>query len=212
MIADTLSLRLCRIARLLLIPAAMSGCARSATEQPTRAPEAQRAYIGAGCAAMKEHTADAAPVGILLEVADVVEPIGAPARDWLSAHPVEVHHVAKISLPMTPNTRITSPFGTCLDRRCTKAEDTQLEVLMKNGPANASAPLQLQLTFTSGSGAPRHLSIETSDQQPALASTTSPEQTVVVTPYYLFEPKQHSMALLMQCAAQAPTAAQHPTH
>ncbi|MET0793664.1 MAG: hypothetical protein ABW061_19245 [Polyangiaceae bacterium] len=157
---------------------------------------------------MKERTSTAAPIEVLLEVADVVEPIGTPVKDWLSTHPVEVHHVVRISVPMTTKTPVQGPFGTCLDRVCSKAEDATIEVNVTAVPADQSAVVELQLNFKSGNGQSRPLSVKTTDQEPVLASlTTRPEQTVVITPYYLFEPKQQSLGLLLQCASRKPTAA-----
>jgi hypothetical protein len=209
MVASRLNhLSITSISSAIMVSELLIGCAGSATgESPPRVPEKQRAYIAGSCAELKEQTSTAAPVGMLLEVADVVEPIRAPVKDWLSTHPVEVHHVAKISVPMTPNTPVQGPFGTCLDRACSKAEDATLEVIVISAPADHSAPVELQLNFKSANGQSRPLSVKTTDQEPVLASLTAPpEQTVVITPYYLFEPKQHSMGLLMQCASRTPKA------
>ncbi len=189
----------------------LGGCTGSAVKEAARAPEQQRAYIAGSCAALKERASGAVPVGILLEVADVVEPIGVPIKDWLSAHSVEVHHVAKISVPMITSTPVYGPFGTCLDRTCSEAEDAAVEVIVTRAPTDASAALELQLNFSSGNRQPRGVSLVTTDQEPVLASiTTPPEQTVVITPYYLFESKQHSLGLLAQCASRMPEATGAP--
>ncbi len=181
----------------------LSGCTSSAPNEPARAPEAPRAYIAGACPALKEQIPGKVPIGILLEVADVVEPLGVPVKAWLSAHSVEVHHVAKISVPMTTNTPVHGPFGSCSDRSCSKTEDTTLEVIVTRAPTDASAPVELQLNFSSGNQ-PRHLSVKTADQDPVVASLAAPEQTLVITPYYLFESRQQSLALLIQCASRTP--------
>ena len=208
MVASRLSpISIVSIAAVIVLSELSIGCTGSAMGQSSRVPEKQRAYIASSCATLKEQTSTAAPVGMLLEVADVVEPIGAPVKDWLSTHSVEVHHVARISVPMTVNTPVQSPFGTCLDRACSKAEDATLEVIVTTAPTDHSAAVELQLNFKLGNGQPRSLSVKTTDQESVLASlTTPPEQTVVITPYYLFEPKQHSLALLMECASRTPKA------
>lgn len=201
-----LSRRIASIAAVALFKL-LIGCTVSASGQPARVAEKQRAYIAGSCAALKEQASGAVPVGILLEVADVVEPIGVPIKDWLSGHSVQVHHVAKISVPMTANTPVHGPFGTCLDHTCSEAEDATLEVIVTRAPTDASTPVELQLNLTSGNRQPRRLSVKTTDQEPVVASmTTPPEQTVVITPYYLFESKQRGLALLIQCASQTPRA------
>jgi hypothetical protein len=65
---------------------------------------------------MKEQPPAAVPVGMILEVANVLEPVGKPIKDWLSTHPVETHSLAKISLQTMTGTSAPSPFGTCSDR------------------------------------------------------------------------------------------------
>ncbi len=189
----------------VLLPALPTGCAGNTMRQPERAAEAPRAYIAIPCATLKEQGAKAVPVGILLEVADVVEPIGAPIKGWLSAHQVEVHHVAKVFVPLTENAPVQGPFGTCLDPSCSEAQDATLEVIVTSAPRNASAPVELQLSVVPENGEARQISVATTDQEPVLVSlTTSPTQTLVITPYYLYEPKQRSLGLLIQCASQTP--------
>jgi len=192
------------IAPAILFSQLSTGCASKATNEPARPPAAQRAYIARPCPAMKEQPAEAIPVGVLLEVADVTEPTGVPLKDWLAAHPVQVHHVAKLLLPAAINVPTQSPFGTCLDRACSQSEDATLEVTIKTAPTAASAQVELALNVSSDHRPPRRLSIKTGDQEPVSASLTAPEQTVIITPYYLYEPKQESMGKLLQCASQSP--------
>jgi len=194
------------IAPVILFSQLSTGCAANATSKPAQSPTAERVYIAGACPAMKEQPAEAIPVGILLEVADVAEPTGIPLKDWLAAHPVETHHIAKISLPAATNVPAQSPFGTCLDRACSQNEDATLEVVVKTAPTAATTPVELELTFSAGHRPPRRLSIKTGDQEPVSGSLTTPEQTVIVTPYYLFEPKQESMGKLLHCASQSPRA------
>jgi hypothetical protein len=196
--------RIASIAPTILLSQLAAACAANATNETPRTPVAQRAYIAGSCPAMREQPPQAVPVGVLLEVADVVEPTGVPLKEWLAAHPVEVHHVAKISLPLTTNVPTESPFGSCLNRTCSQNEDATLEVVVIKAPASASEPLELLLNVSSGSRPPRHLSVKTTDQEPVLASLSTPDQTVVVTAYYLFEPKQQSMGKFLHCASQSP--------
>ena len=204
MVASTLNrspLQFVAIAAAGLLSELLSGCTASATRQPAAVPAKQRAHIGEPCAALKEQHVGAVPVGILLELADVVEPVGVPIKDWLATHSVEVHHLARISVPMTGSTPVAGPFGTCLDRTCSESEDATVQVTVTKIPADTSAPVELQLDFTSGNGRPRRLWVRTADQEPVLESlATPPEQTLVITPYYLFDPRQHSLELLTQCA------------
>lgn len=195
------------IASLLLLSGLSAGCAETATEEPARAPKSEPIYLARPCAPMKEQPPAAVPVGMILEVADVLEPVGKPIKDWLSKHPVQTHHVAKISLETMTGTTVPGPFGTCSDPDCSTSEDTSLEVTVTKAPTEASAPVELQLILTMKDGQKRSLSIKTTDQEPILASfATPPEQTVVVTPYYLYDPKQHSMGLLLECASRTPRA------
>jgi hypothetical protein len=192
------------ITPLVLFSGLSSGCAESVGEQPARAPERPLAYIAQPCATLKEQPPTATPVEIFFEVADIVQPAGAPMKDWLATHPVEVHHVAKFSIPVTANTPIQVPFGTCLDQTCSKTEDATLVVNLSRAPTDASAPVELELNLSTENGPPRQLSVKTTDQEPVRASlTTPPEQTVVVMPYYLFGSKSHGLQLLVQCASQS---------
>lgn len=138
----------------------------------------------------------------------MLEQIGVPVKDWLATHPVEVHHVARLSVPMTVGTAVRGPFGTCLDRACADAQPTTLDVTVTKVPSSMSAHVELQLDFVSTSGGPRRLSVTLADQEPLVRSLEgAPEQTVVITPYYLVEPKQRSLDLLLQCASSRATKA-----
>jgi hypothetical protein len=199
---DIFSVRSASVAAVILFSGLSTGCTASATRQPVSVPEKQRAYIAEPCATLKQQGAEAVPVGMVLEVADVAEPLGVPVKDWLAAHSIEVHHVAKISVPMTVGAVVRSPFGACLDRTCSEAEDGALEVTVAKVPTDVSKQVELQLDFTSKSGGPRRLSVKATNQEPVLEALAGPsDQTVVITPYYLFEPKQHSLDLLLQCAS-----------
>lgn len=197
--------RAAAMAPVILISELALGCAGSTRNQAAYTPVEQRAYIARTCAALKKQAPGAVPVGILLEVADVVEPIGAPIKDWLSIHPVQVHHVAQILVPIAESTPVHGPFGTCLEPNCLKAEDATLEVIVMHPPTAASAPVELQLNLTSGDRQPRGILVKTTDQEPILASlSTAPKQTIIVTPYYLFESSKRGLTLLLQCAGQTP--------
>ena len=187
------------IVSIVLLSKLFIGCA-SATSKSVEAPQEQRAYIARSCAALKEPTSRAAPVGIVLEVADIEEPIAAPIKDWLAVHSVQTHHLAELALPMAVNTPVRGPYGICLERTCTSQQDGTIDVVALRLPADALAAVELQLDFTFGNGQPRRLSVKATNQEPILASfTTRPKLTLVITPYYLFEPRQRSLKLLAQC-------------
>ena len=195
------------IVSLVLLSALFIGCTTGATSKPVNTPGEQRAYIAKSCAALKERNQRAVPLGIFLEVADLTEPIAAPVKDWLAVHSVSTHHLAGLVVPMTANTPVRGPYGICLERTCVKHEDGTLDVVGLSLPADGSAAVELQLDFTFANGRPRRLSVKTTDQEPILASlTTRPEQTLVITPYYLFEPRHQSLKLLAQCMSRVPTA------
>jgi len=137
-----------------------------------------------------------------LEVADVEEALGTPTKDWLAVHPVRLHSVAKFILPLTPTATADDPSGDCRERACGKSVDGTLEASVTSAPAAAFAPVELHLARTLADGVTHRLSVKTTDQEPILASfMTAPEQNLVLVPYFLFEPKQQSMELLLQCAA-----------
>lgn len=179
-----------------------SGCG-SAPSEPARAPDEHSGHIAGPCAPLKEQGSRGVPVAIVLEVADVEDAIGTPIKDWLAVHPVRLHSVAKFILPLKPTTPPDGSSNDCQGRACGKSVDGTLEVSVTGVPTAASEPVQLHLARTLADGATRRLSVKTTDQEPVLASfTTVPKQTFVLMPYYLFEPKQQSMDLLLQCAAR----------
>lgn len=191
-----------RVRAVVLLAELIIGCASTAS-QPLAAPQEQRAYIARSCAALKERTSRAAPAWIFLEVADITEPIAEPIKEWLAVHPVQTHHLAGLAVPMTANTPVRGPYGICLDNTCERHEDGILDVVATALPTEASAAVELQLDFTFGNGQPRRLLVKTTNQEPVLASlTTQPKQTLVITPYYLFEPRYHSAELLAQCMSR----------
>jgi hypothetical protein len=179
-----------------------SGCA-GATNEPARAPDERSGYIARACPQLKEQSSRGVPAEISLEVADLDEPIGTPIKDWLAAHPVRLNSVAKFILPLMPLRPGQVSSDPCLERACGESVDGTLRVSVTTVPSSASAVVELQLERTLLDGTTRRLSVKTVDQHPVLASfTTTPKQTLVVTPYYLFAPRQQSMELLFQCAAR----------
>jgi hypothetical protein len=56
---------------------------------------------------------------------------------------------------------------------------------------------------------PQRAVVQTMNQEPAVAKFTGapPWETIVVTPYYLFEPKQESLRILHACTANHSTTA-----
>jgi hypothetical protein len=52
-------------------------------------------------------------------------------------------------------------------------------------------------------GAPQRAVIDTGNQEPTLAKLSGLRgESIVVTPYYLFEPKKESLAILLQCTSR----------
>lgn len=194
------------VASCVLLSAMSAGCGGTAIEAPARAPKPEPVYIARPCAAMREQPIAAVPVGMILEVANVLEPVGKPAKDWLATHPVDARAVAKISLSTMAGTSAPSPFGLCSNRDCSETQDGSLGVTVSKAPADASAPIELLFALTTPNGDNRSLSLKTTDQEPVTASlAASPAQTIVVTPYYLYEPTQHGMQLLLNCASRTPS-------
>jgi hypothetical protein len=61
-----------------------------------------------------------------------------------------------------------------------------------SGPHRARAPI-----------APQRAVVHASDQTPTVAALSSVEgESIVVTPYFLFDPKRENMALLHQCISR----------
>ncbi|HYQ46311.1 MAG TPA: hypothetical protein VER11_30285 [Polyangiaceae bacterium] len=194
--------RLTALALVTVLSEMALGCARAAN-QPASTPDEQRVLIARPCASARAQSSRGVPVGLVLEVANVAEPIGAPIKGWLAAHPVRIHGVARLVLQLPANTPAQGPFGICSEPACATSEDATLEVSVTGAPTDAAGPVELQLTITSANGSSRRLSVKTTDQEPAGVSvTTAPKQALVVTPYYLFEPREQSLEQLMQCAAR----------
>lgn len=181
------------------------GCGASAKNESAQASIDHRAFVGQTCEALKDQPLPSTPVGILLEVADVEGKLGAPLTEWLATHPVPAHSVAGLSVPMNEKLSVSGPFGACWDEGCVNREDGTLQVRAVSLPTEPSATVELQLEVVIPSAPPRTFTVKTANQEPVLIElTTPPKQTLVITPYYLFEPKKHSLKLLAQCVSRKP--------
>lgn len=189
------------IASVIGLSALGSGCA-SATNEPARVPGEREGYIARPCTPLKAQASRGVPIALALEVADVEEAIGTPIKEWLAVHPVQLHSVAKFILPLTSTTPADGDSNNCSGRACGKSVDGTLEVSVGSAPLVPSAPVELQLVL-SANGETRRLTVSTTDQEPVLVPfTTVQKRTLVLMPYYLFEPKQQSLDVLFQCAAR----------
>ncbi len=140
---------------------------------------------------------------MFVEVASVLSPLDSSLRERLAA-PVEVDRVAGVLLELGKPT--SGPWSTCAAPACSTEREDALIVSIRNPPADPSAPVELELTL--GKDSPKHATIRTGSQEPALAVLSEPPArgSVVVTPYYLFEPKDESLQLLQQCKSQRASA------
>ena len=136
---------------------------------------------------------------MFVEVASVSSPLDSPLRERLAA-PVEVDQVAGVLVDV--GKPASGPWSTCADPSCATAREDTLTVNLRNLPADPSAPVELELEL--GKASPKRATIRTGSQEPALAVLSEPPArgAVVVTPYYLFEPKEESLKLLQQCRSQ----------
>lgn len=184
----------------------LSGCGTRARQPAATVPSAQVVYAGRPCAPLRIQSEPSAPIAVFLEVVDVEGEVGSPATAWLAAHAVSAHSVSGLYLPMTAAAEVSSPFGVCLDGLCSKRRDGALRIVGSAGrPANASEPVSLELDVPASDGTSRQFSVKAGDQDPVvIASATPAKQTLVITAYYLYAPRERSLSLLAGCVANAP--------
>lgn len=160
--------------------------AATASQQPDHD---SRVTIARSCAALKQRASGSPPAAVFVEVAHVRAPVSAPLREHL-AEPVSVSHVAGIMLE--PDRPASSPWG---------AAPQTLTVRWHEA---SSAPSELELEIDSDPSS--RTTVRLDDQEPTLATRLQPghEGAIVVTPYYLFAPKEESLQLLQRCRADHP--------
>lgn len=186
------------------------GCGTTQHDQPpARAPmQAPPAFIARPCQPLQQKAAAGAPVALLVQVASVSSPMQQPLRSWLADHAVEAHNVAGVLVE--PSATGTSPWGECVDAACSENREARLTMRVQNLPADGSAPAVLEIEIASPGSAARRAVVQAGNQEPTLANLSGVAgESIVVTPYYLFDPKKESLALLHQCTsrdAQRPAA------
>ncbi|MGC4067971.1 MAG: hypothetical protein QM784_25640 [Polyangiaceae bacterium] len=186
---------------IVFISALTFGCSgAAAVNTQARSPES-RVLIARACPALKEPPPSTQLVSMFVEVADVSSIVEEPLDTWLATHPVEVSQVAHVMVPMELGKQVTAPWRDCRDPECPTETRAQLTVSASTLPGNVVTPVTLQLTFTDGREGRSVAVVTTGNQTPAVAKPTVPRgsSTVVVTPYYLFAPKDQSVEDLMQC-------------
>jgi hypothetical protein len=174
------------------------GCSGANTNQAVVAP-VENVFIARPCAALKEWGLNHSPVGLFIEIANVSSPVESPLRDWLKVHPVKAHHVGGMMLEGDKPTN--GPWGICENQSCTSQRDGTVSARVLVLPNDPAAPIDLQLELTIGNDAPMRTIVRTGNQEPAIAAFSAPHAwgTTIVTPYYVFEPKQESLSILLQC-------------
>lgn len=179
------------------------GCGGGAAIQPAQAPVKQSVLIARSCEGLKEQASKGAPVAVFVEIADVLSPLDSSLRERLAA-PVEVDQVAGVLIDIGKPT--SGPWNMCVDAACAIERKDTLSVRMNDLPTDPSAPMELELEL--GKDSPKRATIRTGSQEPALAvfSEAPGRGAVVVTPYYLFEPKDESLRLLQKCKSQRDSA------
>lgn len=178
------------------------GCGSGAAirQEPTTANRS--VLIGRPCDALKVTDPERAPIGIFVEVANVISPIERPLRERLTAPDVEADQVAGILLEL--NEPRNAPWRTCLNEACTLEQEGALTVRIVNLPTNPSEPVILEVELRAEGALPQRAMVRTGNQEPAVTELVPQLEQggVVVTPYYLFEPKQESLQSLMQCKSE----------
>ena len=110
---------------------------------------------------------------------------------------------------LEPGKAAKGPWTRCSNQTCTSTDDATLFVRSLGFPANAEAPLELELALSvEGSGSERTL-VRTQDQQPVIATwstSAGSSSAMVVTPYYLAD-AEVSRKLLMNCKSRPAGAA-----
>ena len=178
------------------------GCGTTQQDQPARPPiQAPRAFIARPCQPLQQKAATGAPVAMLVQVASVSSPMEQPLRSWLASHAVDAHNVAGVLVEQ--GAAASSPWGECLNAACSENREARLTMRVQSLPANGSAPTVLEIEIASPDGAARRAVVQAGNQEPTLANLSGVSgESIVVTPYYLFDPKKESLALLHQCTSR----------
>jgi hypothetical protein len=136
---------------------------------------------------------------VFVEVADVTSKVEQPLEEWLATHPVEVRQVAHVMVPTEQGKQSAAPWQ-CSDPNCPRNGATELMVSVSSLPSDSVTPISLQLTFSGDDGSSVS-TVTTGNQTPAVVKPAAPpgSSTVIVTPYYLFAPKDQSVKDLMGC-------------
>lgn len=178
------------------------GCGSGAAtrREPTTADRS--VLIGRPCDALKVTASDRVPVGMFVEVASVISPNQPPRRERLIARDVEAGQVAGVLLE-TSEAR-SAPWRTCLNQACTLEQEGILTVRIVSLPTNPSEPVTLEVELGAEDALAERAMVRTGNQETVVAELAPPleQGAVVVTPYYLFEPKQDSLQSLMQCKSE----------
>lgn len=174
------------------------GCSASTSLGPEPNPPGS-VLIGGPCNALKNRESEMGPVALFVEIARVQ--IEAPIPERLATSTVVAAQIAGVQLE--PGEPARAPWRTCLDQRCTTEREATLTLRILGLPTDPSVPLSLEVKVESGSEPPQLANVRTRNQESALVNLSrSPAgETFIITPYYLFAPKQKSMETLMQCRA-----------
>ncbi|HMI87736.1 MAG TPA: hypothetical protein VK550_26800 [Polyangiaceae bacterium] len=178
------------------------GCGTTQQQASSRtAKEVPRALIARPCVPLQQKAVTGAPVAMLVQVASISSPIEQPLRPWLDHHAVETHNLAGILVEQ--GTPAIAPWGECVDAGCSALREAKLRVHVQSLPANSSAPAVLEVEIESPNAAPKRAIVQAGNQAPTLADLTSAAgESIVVTPYYLFDPKKDSLDLLHACISR----------
>jgi hypothetical protein len=138
---------------------------------------------------------------MIVQVASVSSPVEQPLRTWLARHAVDAHNIAGVLVEQ--GKPASTGWGQCTDVTCTAQRDAQLTVRVPTLPADASAVAVLDMEITAPQIPPHRAVVHANDQTPTVAALSSVEgESIIVTPYFLFEPKKESMRIMGRCISR----------
>lgn len=181
-----------------IVGVVFAGCASPSPAKPiTPATAAPRAFIARPCKALQQK-ARGTPVGMIVQVASISSPVEQPLRTWLASPAVDAHNIAGVLVEQ--GKPASTGWGQCTDATCSAQRDARLTVRVPTLPTDASEVAVLEMEITAPQIPAHRAVVQAKDQTPTVAALSSVAgESIIVTPYFLFDPKKESMKLLGQC-------------
>ena len=176
-----------------------AGCAGSAgaAAHEVREPRQDEVMIAKVCGTLDAESSGKTPVAVFVEIANVTATLDPPLRARLQS-PVRVKQVAGILLD--GGSRSIGEWSRCIDPSCTDEREETLTLTAVRLPTSGRDDVELEVIVGSAGDA-RTARVRGADQEPHVAAVGSTTGSVVVTPYYLYQPREASLRTLQRCKA-----------